>query len=72
MSIRKCWFIIIAFIMLLSFASCNSSNDQRIVLNRPTGLSCSVPTYDHGATIRWHAVPYATGYIIYVDDFIYL
>ena len=68
MSIRKCWLIIIAFIMLLSFTSCDNDGDQKIVLNRPTGLSCSVPTYDNGATIRWNAVPSATGYIIFIDE----
>ena len=67
MSIRKYWLVVVAFIMILSLTSCNN-NEPQIVLNRPTGLSCSVPTYDNGATIRWNAVPSATGYIIYIDD----
>ena len=68
MSIRKYWLIVVAFVMILSLTSCNSNNEPQIVLNRPTGLSCSVPTYDNGATIRWNAVPSATGYIIYIND----
>lgn len=68
MSIRKYWLIVAAFIMLFTFASCNSNDEPQIVLNRPTGLSCSVPTYDNGATIRWNAVPGANGYIIYIND----
>lgn len=68
MSIRKYWFLVVLFIMILSFNGCTSNNEPQIVLNRPTGLSCSVPTYDNGATIRWNAVPSATGYIIYINE----
>ncbi len=68
MSIRKYWLIVVAVVMLLTFTSCDNVADQQILLNRPTGLSCSVPTYDNGATIRWNVVPSATGYIIYIDE----
>jgi hypothetical protein len=68
MSVKKCWYILFALIMLLSLVSCNQNNEHQIVLKRPTGLSCSAPTYDDGATIKWNKVPNATGYIILIDE----
>lgn len=68
MSIKKCWYIMMTFLMLVTLTSCANMRKSEIVLKRPTGLSCSAPTYDNGATIRWNAVPSATGYIIFIDD----
>lgn len=68
MSIRKCWFIVVTILFLLSFTSCNNDKDGDIVLNRPTGLACSIPTYDDGAIIRWNAVESAIGYRVFIDN----
>jgi uncharacterized lipoprotein YehR (DUF1307 family) len=37
MSVKKCWYILFALIMLLSLVSCNQNNEHQIVLKRPTG-----------------------------------
>lgn len=68
MSIRKCWFVIATIIFLISFTSCNGPKSGDIVLNRPTGLACSIPTYDDGAIIRWNSVESAVGYRVFIDE----
>ncbi len=67
MSIRKSLLRILGIFFLLALVSCNSA-DTNIVLRRPTGLACSVPSYNDGAIIRWNAVEYAKSYKVFIDN----
>lgn len=64
---RKSWLLITMLIFLLLFTGCYSSSDYEVMLRRPTGLSCTTPTYDEGATINWNAVDGADGYSVFID-----
>lgn len=64
---RKSWLLIIMLFFLFSFTGCYDSSDHEVILRRPTGLSCTIPTYGVGATINWNAVDGADGYSVFID-----
>ena len=64
---RKSWLLLIMLFFLFSFTGCYDSSDYEVILRRPTGLSCTTPTYGIGATINWTAVEGADGYIVFID-----
>lgn len=64
---RKSWLFVIMLFFLFSLTGCINSSDHEVILRRPTGLSCTVPTYEEGATINWSAVDGADGYSVFID-----
>lgn len=64
---RKSWLLLIMLFFLFSFTGCYDTSDHEVILRRPTGLSCTTPTYGVGATINWNAVDGADGYSVFID-----